>query len=229
MLFEMKKKALLISNVKCYLNLMMVKPTRTRLTRGESQTQTRLRLLEAARHEVACQGASASVRDIAHTAGFTQGALYAHFESKDLLLLELLREHMRSEIEALETLLITNKEKVGGIRAALDHWLETLNSDEDWSLLAVELQMHARRNASFSQHYDTLFEGHNHALGTLVERLAAEVGGTLSMSATDIAAILTALAHGMAIQRRPIVRGIPDPAGAMIKIVLYRLLELPCG
>ncbi|OYU33766.1 MAG: TetR family transcriptional regulator [Novosphingobium sp. PASSN1] len=206
---------------------MMEKPVRTRLTRGESQAQTRLRLLEAARHEVARQGASASVRDIAETAGFTQGALYAHFDSKELLLLEILREHMSSEIEALETLLITSREQAGGIRAALNLWLDALNSDEDWALLAVELQMHARRDASFAHHYDQLFDGHNQALGKLVERLAIEVGATLSMPARDIAAILTALAHGMAIQRRPTKRGTPDPAGSMIKVVLNRLLELP--
>jgi AcrR family transcriptional regulator len=106
--------------------------------------------------------------------------LYAHFESKDLLLLELLRQHMKSEIEALDSLLVLSKEQVGGIRSALDAWLDAMNSDEDWALLAVELQMQARRDPSFAAHYDKLFEGHNEALGTLVQRLATEVGATQS-------------------------------------------------
>jgi AcrR family transcriptional regulator len=206
---------------------MKTKSVPIRLTREESQARTRSRLLEAARHEVARQGASASVRDIAEAAGYTQGALYAHFESKDLLLLELLRQHMKSEIEALETLLVASKEQGVGIRSALDAWLDTMNSDEDWALLAVELQMQARRDSSFAAHYDELFEGHNEALGTLVQRLATEVEATLLAPARDIAAILTGLAHGMAIQRRSTKRGSPDPSGAMIKLVLNRLLEVP--
>lgn len=204
---------------------MTLKPKTERLTREESQAQTRARLIDAARAEIARQGASASVRDIAEAAGYTQGALYAHFESKELLLLELLRLHMAGEIAALETLLQEAGKVSGGVRKALDLWLLNLNADQDWALFAVELQMLARRDANFCKQYEKLFAEHVGAMGTLVERLFADVGATLPASPTEIAAMLIALAHGMALQRRPTKRGSPDPAGAMIKLVLDRMMS----
>jgi AcrR family transcriptional regulator len=203
---------------------MSTRPKPTRLTREESQAQTRARLIAAARAEIARQGAAASVRDIAEAAGYTQGALYAHFESKEFLLLELLRLHMEGEIAALGGLLQQGGQVKGGVRAALDHWLSNLNTDQDWALFAVELQMLARRDVSFAKQYDKLFAAHVAAMGALVERLFVDVGAKLPAPASDVSAMLIALAHGMALQRRPTKRGAPDPAGAMIKLVLDRIL-----
>jgi AcrR family transcriptional regulator len=195
-----------------------------RLSREDAQAQTRARLIEAARAEIARQGAAASVRDIAEAAGYTQGALYAHFESKELLLLELLRLHMEGEIAALGALLEEGGRRKGGVRAALDQWLSNLNADQDWALFAVELQMLARRDVGFSKQYEKLFAAHVAAMGALVERLFADVGAKLPAPAAEIAAMLIALAHGLALQRRPTKRGAADPAGAMIKLVLDRLM-----
>src|SRR5258708_850410 len=84
------------SDVNCYLNIMSPSK-RIRLTREESQALTRERLLESAAREIARHGAGASVRDIAEAAGYSQGAVYANFESKELMFLELLRRHMEKE------------------------------------------------------------------------------------------------------------------------------------
>src|SRR6266566_4932033 len=103
---------------------MEIAKRRTRRSREENQALTRERLLEGARQEIAHRGASASVRDIAEAAGHTQGALYAHFQSKELLLLELLRGHMAREAQELETLLHQAEAGPGG---ALDGWLDAMN------------------------------------------------------------------------------------------------------
>lgn len=203
---------------------MSTSPRPVRLTREQSQAQTRARLLEAARREVAQKGAGASVRDIAEAAGYTQGALYAQFESKEMLLLELLRGHMEREIGELERLLATDAP--GGVRAALDGWLGQMNSDLDWSLLAMELQLLARRDAVFAKHYDKLFADHRAAMGRLVERLFKEEGRKLPASGEEIAGALMALAHGLVLQRKPIKRGASDPAGGMIRLVIRALLAL---
>src|SRR5215467_5366505 len=109
----------------CYLNSMATS-NRRRLTRAVSQALTRERLIEAARQEIARRGASASVRDIAEAAGYTQGALYAHFQTKEFLLLELLRQHMDREIAELESLLAAGEE-AGVVHARVEQWLETMN------------------------------------------------------------------------------------------------------
>jgi AcrR family transcriptional regulator len=199
---------------------------RTRLTREESQAVTRERLLESARREIAHSGAGASVRDIAEAAGYTQGALYAHFQSKELLFLELLRRHMAREAQELATLLHQAEVRPGGTLEALDGWLDAMNSDRDWSLLSMELVMHARRDKAFATHYDRLFAEHRAAMGSLVERLFADLGRAPPAPPLEIASALMALAHGMVLQRRPTTRGAPDPSGPMIKLLLKGLIEI---
>jgi AcrR family transcriptional regulator len=214
-----------ILDVNCYLKCM-TSAKRTRLTREESQSRTRKRLLESAAHEVARKGAGASVRDIAEAAGYSQGALYSNFESKELLLLELLRQHMEREVRELTALLEQTYDQPGGARAALDGWLETMNADQDWSVLSMELQMHAARDAAFAIQYDHLFADHRVAMGCLVERLFAEAGLVLPAPAIEIAGALMALAHGLVLQRKPMPAGTADPAAAMIRLMLKGLFEL---
>lgn len=62
-----------------------------RLTREDSRARTRQRLLESAQKLIAKRGLSAaSVEDIAGDAGYSRGAFYSNFNTKDELLLELL-------------------------------------------------------------------------------------------------------------------------------------------
>ena len=65
-----------------------------RLNREESQARTRDLLVQAARDEIIRKGfAQATVRDIAEAAGFSQGAFYSNFPSKEAILLEVVRRH----------------------------------------------------------------------------------------------------------------------------------------
>ena len=212
-------------DVKCYLNIMNPSK-RIRLTREESQALTRERLLESAAREITRHGAGASVRDIAEAAGYSQGAVYANFESKELMFLELLRRHMEKEAGELEALLSRADHQPGGALAALNSWLETMNADRDWSVLSMELQMCASRDEGFAAHYDRLFAQHRATMGRLTERLFAEVGREPPAPPIEIAGALMALTHGLVLQRRPRPQGSPDPAGHMIKLILKGLFEI---
>jgi len=108
---------------------------------------------------------------------------------------------------------------------ALDGWLDAMNTDRNWSLLSMELQMHARRDKAFAAHYDRLFAKHRAAMGRLVERLFTDLGRTPPAPPLEIASAFMALAHGMVLQRRPTTRGAPDPSGPMINIILKSLIE----
>src|SRR6266404_7652329 len=79
--------------------------SRKRLSRDDSREQTTQRLLDAAQKVIAKKGLeAASVENIAAAAGYTRGAFYSNFSSKDDLFIELLRrDHRRSmaELDAL--------------------------------------------------------------------------------------------------------------------------------
>lgn len=68
---------------------------KTESRRRERADQTRAELLAAAARVVAARGyEGASVGDIATEAGYTKGALYSHFGSKEALFLELANNHL---------------------------------------------------------------------------------------------------------------------------------------
>jgi AcrR family transcriptional regulator len=78
-------------------------PRRKRLRRDESQAQTRQALLEAAEELFEARGFSAtSIADIAEEAGYTTGALYSNFASKEDLYLEVLERRVTAEMTALQ-------------------------------------------------------------------------------------------------------------------------------
>src|ERR1700738_4986989 len=78
---------------------------RKRLSRKDSREQTTQRLLDAAQKLIAKKGLdAASVENIAAAAGYTRGAFYLNFNSKDDLFIELLRrdhEKATAELNAL--------------------------------------------------------------------------------------------------------------------------------
>lgn len=196
---------------------------RTRLTREESQAQTRERLLVAARAEVVRKGfGGASVRDIAEAAGYSQGAFYSNFPGKEAILLELMRQHMREEAEQLRGVLPTADETLETALNALEAWAASLNTDADWSMLAVELQLHAHRSSAFAQEYALVRDAHRAELGVIVGEFFSLIGRKPPLDSGELATGFMALAHGLALQRQ---RDDEAPAGRLIMTFLRALVS----
>ncbi|WP_245767735.1 TetR/AcrR family transcriptional regulator [Stigmatella erecta] len=132
------------------------------MSREESQERTRTALLDSAREQIATHGvAAASVRSISEAAGFSQGAFYSNFASKEAMLLEVMAEHMRDEAArfgaAVEKALLEAGPNGAGLAAveALRGYLHTLNTDGNWPMLTIELQLYANRSESFAAQFNT--------------------------------------------------------------------------
>ena len=75
-----------------------------RLNRAETKEQTHRRLLEAAERVFLKMGYQGATLDsIAADAGYTKGAVYWHFDSKEALFLELLATGMKRNAEDAQT------------------------------------------------------------------------------------------------------------------------------
>lgn len=195
---------------------------RKRLNREESQAQTRERLIQTARTLFVQQGfGGASIREIAEEAGYSQGAFYSNFPTKEAVLLELLRRHMEEEAVQLSSVLAVTEGRETDVLHRLGQWAKTLNADADWSLLAIELQLHANRSAAFAKEYVAVQKAHQAALGDLVARLFDRLGLVPPAPPNELAASFMALAHGLALQR---AGGAADPAGKMIMVFLRGLI-----
>jgi AcrR family transcriptional regulator len=179
----------------------VVKAIKQRLTRQESRFETRTRLLESAAQLFARGGyEGASVDLIAESAGYSKGAFYSNFESKEAIFLELLDAHKRREIEALAQLLaqdIPASELLSLIRNS-----ETgRGSDFDFGLLSAEFQLQACRDKTFAKTYAKLHRTHRDTMAGLVTKLFAKLNRIPPSDPKDLADIIMALTTGLSLQR----------------------------
>lgn len=128
-----------------------------RLTREESQALTRAKLLEYAPEVVAREGyEGASIDKIAEAAGFSKGAFYSNFNTKEEFFFELLARHARQDVVDIKGLL-HNVADPSEIIDRICNWAEQRASDPTWGLLALELFRRVRREATFGTLPSTLF------------------------------------------------------------------------
>ena len=111
---------------------------------------TRERVLEAASEVFAERGFhGATVEDICERAGFTRGAFYSNFSSKDDLVLELSRRHAEDLVgrvrRASKRERATAEEVLRDVFAAL---ADDSRSKERWLVLTTEFTLHAIRDAT---------------------------------------------------------------------------------
>jgi AcrR family transcriptional regulator len=124
-----------------------------RLTRAQSRARTRELLLAAAMRVFARDGyAGASVDAIAAQAGFTVGALYSNFGTKQELFLAVFEAHCAGELAALREL----AERAGGDRDTLlaavsGRFAELDQAQREWWQLGTELWLFAQRHEQAAQ------------------------------------------------------------------------------
>jgi len=193
----------------------------TRLTRAQQQALTRERLLAAAEQVIDRHGFSgASIDLITAEAGYSKGAIYSNFDSKEAVFLELLRQYMERDMAELERMLGLDTE---ALFAAVTDWLETMDARHDCPLLATELQLQARRSPAFAEQYYALQDRQTRTLASILERYFKAAAIPLPMDPLDLAASMTALAHGLSLQCPPTKNDASTSAGRVIDTVLKLL------
>jgi AcrR family transcriptional regulator len=194
-----------------------------RLTRVQQQAVTRERLLAAAEQVFDRHGyGGASIDLITAEAGYSKGAIYSNFESKEALFLELLRRYMDRDMAELEHIVRLDPQKLS---AAVTGWLKAMHAERDCPLLVTELQLHARRSPAFAKRYYALQERQTHTLARILARYFKAASVPLPMDALELASCMTALANGLSLQRPRRKPGAPSPTGRIISSMLKLLTQ----
>jgi AcrR family transcriptional regulator len=159
------------------------------------------RLLDAALETFAEQGfAAASVEDICRRGGFTRGAFYSSFTTKDELFAALFSREVSRDLGRVEELLTGLAEEPDPVAAAVDRCLGAMRTDRTWTLVATEYALHAARHPEAA----ALLQRHREDLHTqvtaLIERAAADAGVALTVPAGQLAHSVCALHDGLALQ-----------------------------
>jgi AcrR family transcriptional regulator len=156
--------------------------------RAKKAEETRAKLLDAAADVIAAKGyEGASMEDIAAAAGFTKGALYSHFSSKEDLLFALATEHLATAQGLPEE---------GQLPAAIGAML-CADGERRERLLALELMSSAMRIQSFR---DWMAPQLQASLDVVAQQVAANRGvkpgpdGTVEVAPEDREAAIGVLA-----------------------------------
>ncbi|CAB3699723.1 TetR/AcrR family transcriptional regulator [Paraburkholderia rhynchosiae] len=170
---------------------------RQRLTREQSKDQTRQRLLDAAQAIFMKKGfVAASVEDIAGAAGYTRGAFYSNFRSKNELFLELLRrdhETMQAGLRAIFESAATREE----MEQRVMHYYSNLHRENKCFLLWVEAKLLAARDGRFRLRFNAFLHEKLEQLAACVREFSALVGMPLPLPPEVLAMGLMGLCDGV--------------------------------
>jgi len=173
-------------------------------TQGERKAETRARLLAAAAELFADHGVDAvSVDAVAEAAGRTSGAVYAHFGSKQGLLLALLDSWKDSVLTVLLAEVAVTDSPTGQLGAVWANVSDDSGRDSSpWPLLEHELWLRAARDPEVA---DVVRVRNAEALRYSARRLdgwTAAVGATPDSDPEELAVLVKALLTGLAMQKR---------------------------
>ncbi len=184
---------------------------RTRPRRDE----VRARVLEAARGVFAERGfAGASTDLVAAAAGFTKGAVYSNFGSKDELFLALMAAEAAARVAAVEEALAATTDLPGALAAVGG---ELSRPDAAWQLLYLEFWQRAVRDPAVRTAFVASRRELRGRVAEVVERFLADHPVQTGWDAGRLTVVILALTHGLALE------SLPDP-GAVPDDVLPRVL-----
>jgi len=175
---------------------------RKRLTREQSQAQTRAILMAVGRKHFLRHGLGGAVAEkIAEDAGYSRGALYSNFDGKEDLFLAVIREEQDRRMESFRSIFKEEpsaKQRLSRMREAI----ADLYTDPDWIVLRAEFEAGALRNDRIRR---TFVEVHREQVrdgGNLIRNLARSSEIHMGVKPNEFIMIILNLSHGLAVTQK---------------------------
>ncbi len=166
----------------------------------ERSEATRARLIRAAEKIFARDGfEAAKLEEIAAEAGYTRGAFYANFGSKEDLFFALLEGEISSRISRVEQITRNLRDPKDKLRAFRDFFL-TLCEDRRWSLIALEFKLFAVRHPEVKVRLAAMNRRLVRPRIGILRDVMEGSGRTLPVSPTAIAMSLSAVTNALGLE-----------------------------
>ncbi|WP_231916120.1 TetR/AcrR family transcriptional regulator [Microbacterium karelineae] len=164
--------------------------------RPRSRAATRARLLDAAAELFAEVGLGAtSVEAVCERAGFTRGAFYSNFESKDEIFLELVSEFGRGQIAAVRARVESFDEPIRlDDMSVIVAILSAVGGDDRFgALLWTEMTTHAMRDKEFARAFRETNDRCIDEVAQIIEDTIGRSGAPLRVTPVEATRILLAV------------------------------------
>lgn len=194
-----------------------------------SRENTRARLMDAAFEVFAEVGLdAASVEAICERAGFTRGAFYSNYESKDDLFLDLVSEVAEQKLEAVTARVRDMKESgdVPAVPASIVQQVVDVSMDSRQGVLLMsEIRIRAMRDRRTAQAYLLWQNGMIERVQGIIDDIVRVYGLRLRIPAEDFARII--LNSWEATSVTALIEGLDE--SATVAAVSARTQELAAG
>jgi len=189
-----------------------------RLTREQKQAETREKLLAAALSLFARVGyGGASIDRIAEEAGFSKGAIYSNFGSKEDIFFQVLATYSESLLPDVLGALdgaVSAQEAIEILAA----WADERSRDVDLPWLVLEHVRHSRQSGTFGERQQQLFRANWLALGEKARTFFPAGKAQIDAEALGALVFEIAFAPAMSFSAGP-------TAGTLVRLALTGLLS----
>ena len=152
----------------------------------------------------------ASLDEIAEEAGFTKGAVYANFASKDELFLAVLDTRFDQRMAELESVFATDDSPEKQAAAAGERFTRAVAANPDWHRLFVDFTARAARDEAFRAQMAQRYLQLRERIATMLARRIEQAGMEPTIPVVDVAMMTFAMANGVALEGLLLGDEVPD-------------------
>jgi AcrR family transcriptional regulator len=197
-----------------------------RLTRKEKQAHTRASLMHSAAKVFARRGLQqASIDEVAEDAGFTKGAFYANFKSKEELFLAMLDERFTKRIEDIERVIASEGSTAQKARRAGDNFVQMLSADSEWERLFFEFSAYAARDEDFREELVTRYRTMRDRIAAALKAHAEELDKDATLPFDQVARMVSVMGNGFALEKLLEGDALPDELYGTMLMVFFAGLD----
>jgi AcrR family transcriptional regulator len=193
-----------------------------RLSRKEKQAHTRSCLMKSAAKIFARRGLQqASIDEVTEDAGFTKGAFYANFKSKEELFLAMLDERFAARLKEIDAAVASDETPEVQAQQAGADFARFLSADRNWQRLFFEFTAYAARNEDFREELVTRHRALRKRITELYNRRADELDLAPPIPFEQVSLMTFAMAHGVALEKLLEPEAVPDDLFGTMLLVFF--------
>lgn len=173
----------------------------TRVRRPKKE-EIRRRLIQAATKIFAAKGLErATLEEISEAAGFSKGAVYSNFESKDELFIALIEEKVDERLRTLDAVLSEKKEIGEKVKDSGKLLWSLCLMDPEWQILFIEYWIRAARDPILRERFLVRRKIMRDKIAQHIEKHSDARADKLMLSSAQYAVTILALSNGLGIEQ----------------------------
>jgi AcrR family transcriptional regulator len=142
---------------------------------------------------------AARLAEIAELAGYTRGAFYAHFKSKEDIFFAILELWVSRRMEEVNAVLERHADPAARIRALREHYAQ-IATDRRLVLLSLEFKLFAIRHPNAHARLRARQRPLRQTAGNILRRLAKDAGGNMAIPGVAAAIGLASLSNALLLE-----------------------------